>query len=83
MSADLNTLAVMQQQAAAMRAQSASTLTASIVAASGRPWSIQQMMDVYRDVSFALFPDPRSGAYQNWQQNSQETLNKVHGKESA
>jgi hypothetical protein len=63
----------------ALKAQAAATLAASIVTASGRPHSIQQALDIARDIQMAMYPSPQSGFYQEWAKTKEEKLNKVHG----
>lgn len=63
----------------ATKAQVAATLASGIIAASGKPHSIQQAMDIVRDIQFALYPAHGSGAYMAWEANRDDRLNKVHG----
>jgi hypothetical protein len=68
------------QMTEATKAQTVATITASIVAASGRPHSIQQVLDISRDVHFAMYPAPNFGAYIEWAKTKDAKLAKVHGK---
>jgi hypothetical protein len=61
------------------RAQAVTTLAAAIITASGRPWSVQQALDLKRDVYFAMYPSTGAGVYIDWAKTRDERLNKVHG----
>jgi hypothetical protein len=63
----------------ATRAQTAATLAAGIIAASGRPWSIEQALDLRRDIYFAMHPRPNSDVYQEWAKTKNERLCALHG----
>jgi hypothetical protein len=45
--------------------QVVATIAAAVVAASGKPHSIQQVLDIARDVQFALWPAPGYGLIGN------------------
>jgi hypothetical protein len=62
----------------AMTQNSAATLAAAIVAARGKPVSIQQVLDIARDVHFAIEPAPGNGAYDAWVRTKHEHLSKVY-----
>jgi hypothetical protein len=57
----------------------ASTLASAIISASGRPHSIQQALDIARDIHFAMFPVHNLPAYKDWEKTKHERLNKIHG----
>jgi hypothetical protein len=59
--------------------QSATTLASSLIIASGRPHSIQQALDLARDIHFALYPVSNDPAYKEWEKTKHARLNKVHG----
>jgi hypothetical protein len=59
--------------------QSAAALASSIIVASGRPYSIQQALDIARDIQFAMFPVHNDSAYKEWEKTKHARLNKVHG----
>ena len=59
--------------------QAVATLTAAIVIASGKSHSIQQVLDIARDVHFATHPNPSFGVYKEWEKTKGAALNKVHG----
>jgi hypothetical protein len=63
----------------ATRAQTAATLAAGIIAASGRPWSIEQALTLRRDICFAMHARPNSGVYQEWAKTKNERLSTIHG----
>jgi V8-like Glu-specific endopeptidase len=63
----------------ALQAQSVATLAAAIVAASGRPWSIDQVRQLANDIHFANYPAPQLGAYKEWEKTKAARLAKVHG----
>jgi len=67
------------QFTALLRNQNAVMLAAAIITASGRPHSIQQALDIVRDVYFAQNPEPGSGNYQEWAKTKNERLAKIHG----
>jgi hypothetical protein len=69
---DLQSLNVGRQQVAA-------TLASAIIAASGRPHSIAQALEIVRDIEYALHPLPASGDYEAWAKTKDARLNKVHG----
>jgi hypothetical protein len=69
----------MAQLTEATRAQITATLASSIITASGRPHSIQQAMDIARDIQMAMYPAPQIGFYQEWAKTKAERLNKIHG----
>ncbi|MEO8927279.1 MAG: hypothetical protein ABI306_08960 [Caulobacteraceae bacterium] len=56
----------------------ASVLTAAIVAAAGRPYSIGEVLDVLRDVDYATNPHSKKPEYAAWLKNKDETLAKIH-----
>jgi hypothetical protein len=62
----------------AMRQQTVATLTAAIMSASKQPYSIEQMLELRRDIHFAIFPTPSHGAYQQWAETKDDRLKKVH-----
>jgi hypothetical protein len=62
-----------------LRRQNATILAAAIISASGRPHSIEQALEIVRDIQFATNPNPGSGAYQEWAKTKDERLSKVHG----
>jgi hypothetical protein len=67
------------QLTAATRQQNAVTLAAAIITASGRPHSIEQALEIQRDIYFALYGDRSTGAYQEWEKTKDARLKKVHG----
>jgi hypothetical protein len=71
--------AAVWQLTEATKWQSASTLAASIITASGRPHSIQQALDIARDIRFAMFPVHNDADYKEWEKTKLASLNKVHG----
>jgi hypothetical protein len=66
------------QLADAARHQTASTLAAALIAASGRPHSIKETIDLVRDIRFALFPTPQTADYKEWEKTKHQRLEKVH-----
>ena len=52
------------------------TLAAALIVAAGRPHSVQETLNLVRDLEFAARPNPGSGTYQQWKQTSD--LNKAH-----
>jgi hypothetical protein len=63
----------------ATKRQTAATLAAAIIAASGRPWSIEQTLGLDRDIYNAMHPIPNSGIYQEWAKTKEARLSKIHG----
>jgi hypothetical protein len=66
------------QLADAARHQTASTLAAALITASGRPHSIEETVELVRDIRFALFPTPQAADYKGWEKTKRERLEKVH-----
>lgn len=60
-----------------MKAQIAATLASAIVIAAGRPHSIQEAIDIARDVQFALYPAPSYGTYQEWAKTKEARLREI------
>ena len=67
------------QMLEATKHQAVASLAAGIIAASGRPWSIQQALDLKTDIYFAMYPSPNSGAFTAWAKTREERLGTVHG----
>jgi hypothetical protein len=63
----------------AIQQQSVATITSALIIASGRPHSIQQALDISRDIHFAMHPAPNMGAYKEWEKTKGTALNKVQG----
>jgi hypothetical protein len=57
---DLARLANATEQAAA------ATIVAALITAAGRPHSVDEALDLLRDVRFSLNPTPNIGSYQQW-----------------
>ncbi|WP_156318625.1 hypothetical protein [Rhizobium sp. AAP43] len=47
--------------------QISSTLAAALITVSGRPHSVNEAIQLMKDVQFSLAPNPSSGAYAKWQ----------------
>jgi hypothetical protein len=62
----------------ALQTQADATLTAAIIAASGRAHSVQETMNLLHDVHWSRFPAPGNGAYMDWLKNKQPQLIKAH-----
>ena len=62
---------------ASNRAAQAS-LAGAIIAASGRPHSINQALEVLRSVSFAMNPAPGNTSYEAWARDKEKHLSKVY-----
>lgn len=52
------------QMISALRTAAAASLAGGIIAASGRPHSLQEAIEVQNKVYWAMFPDPSHGRYQ-------------------
>ncbi|MBR1206942.1 MULTISPECIES: hypothetical protein [unclassified Bradyrhizobium] len=61
------------------KANTVATLAAAIITAAGRPFSVQQALDLSRDIQFAMYPANGFGAYEEWKKTSSEKLAKVYG----
>ena len=61
-----------------LRAQVAATLASGIIAASGRPHSIKEALEIVQDIQFAMYPAPGIGRYKEWEKTKDERLSKVH-----
>jgi len=61
----------------AMRLVSSTNLTAAIVKASGRPYSVAEVLLLNRDVHFCLFPSPGHPGYEEWTRTKQAALQKA------
>ena len=53
----------------ATKLNAAATLAAALIAASGRPHSVDEALQLVRDFQWSLWPSPNNGAYQNWKKN--------------
>ncbi len=73
-----NLLTEMLRTQHASRCGAAASLAAGIVAASGRPHSVNDALSVYRDVFNSLFGDAASGQYRQWKEESAERLDTAH-----
>lgn len=60
---------------AAVRSSVAASLAGGIIAASRRPWSIEQALVLARDVEYAVYPDSGSAPYQEWKKLIDDRLN--------
>jgi hypothetical protein len=56
----------------------AAALAGGIIAASGRPWAVNEAMSLLTDVSFAMHPAPGDSYYESWKPTRDERLKKVH-----
>jgi hypothetical protein len=72
-------VAALGQQTEVTKWHTATTLASAIIVASGRPHSIQQALDIARDIHFAMFPVHNLGTYKDWEKTKHERLSKVHG----
>ena len=52
-------------------------LAAALMQASGRPYSIEQALDLVRDCRFAMYPKPGLGSYQEWAKTKDERLSRI------
>jgi hypothetical protein len=68
----------LQKLANSNESLSVATLTAAIVTARGKPISIKEVLQLSRDIRFALHPAPNNNNYKEWQKNKAERLSKVH-----
>ncbi len=63
----------------ALQQNTAATLAAAIVTARAKPVSIEQLLQIQRDVFFALYPAHGHGAYQAWAMERDKPLAKIYG----
>ena len=63
---------------AATRANAIATLAAAVITAAGRPHSIAEVVEIYQNLQYALYPEHSLGSYKEWAKNRDETLAKVH-----
>ncbi len=54
---------------AASKNAAAASLAGGLIAASGRPHSLEEAMAVFTEVCFAMDPHPGHGRYKAWAQN--------------
>jgi hypothetical protein len=71
-------VAAMAQLTEVTKWQSVNALASAIIIASGRPHSVQEALDIARDIHFAMFPVHNLAAYKDWEKIKHERLNKVH-----
>jgi len=62
----------------ATKYQAAATLAAGMIAASGRPHSIEEAMAAAHDIHFAIHPAPGFSHYDAWVKTKDAKLKKVH-----
>jgi len=56
-----------------------SNLAAAMITASPRAYSIKEVLELHRDLHFALYPSTNSGSYKEWEKTKDETLTKYRG----
>ncbi len=61
----------------ATRDVSVATMVGAIVAAMNRPVSIAEVLEMQRDVRFALYPAPGFRVYTDWEKSKGEALAKL------
>lgn len=66
------------QMVEAMKQQAVATLASAVIAASGRAHSIQEALDIARDIHFAMYPAPGLGTYQEWAKTKDVRLKEIH-----
>jgi hypothetical protein len=54
------------------------TLAAALIAAAGRPHSVQEVRNLMTDLQYSSNPNPGSGHYQDWQKTSEARLRVPH-----
>jgi hypothetical protein len=68
---------VIAQLSEAVKWQCVATLASAIITASGRPYSIEQALEIAQDIRFALYPEPQAGSYKEWEKTKDERLRKI------
>jgi hypothetical protein len=58
--------------------QAAASLAAGIIAAAGRPHSIDEAMSLANDIYFEKYPAPSNGRYDEWLKTRDKTVAKAH-----
>jgi hypothetical protein len=54
------------QDAVAINMNTTAILAAALIAASGRPHSVDEAVKLMHDFHWSLFPNPNNGAYKDW-----------------
>lgn len=62
----------------AIRLISSTNLTSAIVTASGRHYSVAEVLELNRDIHFSLFPAPGHAGFEEWARTKEGALKKVH-----
>jgi hypothetical protein len=60
----------------ATQTNAAASIASAIITASGRPHSVEEALNILRDIHFSLFPAPGNGIYEQWKKTSK--LDEVH-----
>jgi hypothetical protein len=63
----------------ATRQQAIATLISAIVISADRPHSIQEVLDIARDINFAINPAPNFGVYKEWEKTKDTALKTMRG----
>jgi hypothetical protein len=58
--------------------QRVATLASAIITKSGRPYSIEQALEIVQDLHSALYPGRNFGPYKEWEKTKDARLKKVH-----
>jgi hypothetical protein len=61
----------MERVIKATRKSAAATITAALINVTGKVHSVDQAIELLRDVEFSLYPHPNLGVYQAWLKNKQ------------
>lgn len=61
----------------AQRASAVATLSAAVVEKMNRQVSISELLEIYTDIRWTLFPEAKEGGFQEWTQTKEERLHKV------
>jgi hypothetical protein len=69
---------VFAQLREARKWQSVATLASAIITKSGRPYSIEQALEIVQDIHLALYPGRNFGAYKEWEKTKDARLKKIH-----
>jgi hypothetical protein len=65
------------QVVSAIRQSTVATLTAALIAASGRPHSIKELTEIQQDLWNTMYPDPSLGQYGEWFKTKDARLAKM------
>jgi hypothetical protein len=54
------------------------TLAAAVISARGKPVSIAEVLEISRDLQYAMFPVRELGIYKEWEKTKAERVAQIH-----